>query len=97
MQLPFPGIEGTEIRAIPSDIPGMPATLVEVSSWSDPYYDTIADVIGGKKDWKRGLLQGASGLKTSAMETAADLGQQVGLIVADAPILPPITLPPDTQ
>ena len=94
MQLPFPGIEGTEIRAIPSDIPGMPATLVEESSWSDPYYDVIADMIGGKKDWKRGL---ASGLGAFAAETATELGQQAGLIAPDEPVLPPITLPLDEQ
>ncbi|MFN0248568.1 MAG: hypothetical protein ACKV2T_16870 [Kofleriaceae bacterium] len=99
MQLPFPGIEGTEIRAIPSDIPGMPPTLVEESSWSDPYYDVIADMIGGKKDWKRGLPESAQSLGASAMETATNLGQQVGQqvglqagVIAPEPVLPPIEL-----
>lgn len=86
MQLPFPGIEGTEIRAIPSDIPGGEPTLVEVSSWSDPIYDTVADLIGGKKDWKRGLLG-------DTLDLGASLGQQMGMGADIGPVLPPIELP----
>ena len=83
IQLPFPGIEGTEIRAIPSDIPGGEPTIVEESNFGDQLYDDVAqgtaDTIASATSWTKSTfnsaVNAATGFGQSAVDTATGFGQ----------------------
>ena len=83
IQLPLPGIEGTEVRAIPSDIPGGEPTIVEESNFGDKLYDEVAqgtaDTFASAKNWTTSTFNSVenavTGFGQSAVDTATGFGQ----------------------
>jgi hypothetical protein len=84
VQLPFPGIEGTKVTAIPG-VDGGPPTYETRSTWFDQAYDALASLYENKLP-----------IKEAKQEKLGDkLDGTLGPVAPPLePVLPPITLPP---